>query len=68
LTLAEFKKLLLFARKNKLVKIKCGEFEAELSPQSWLNRKEQKAFENLLSPALDLKQNVSDDDLFWSSK
>lgn len=68
MTLAEFKKLLMFARKNKLVKIKVGEFEAELSPQSWLNRKEQKAFENLLSPALDLKQNVDEDDLYWSAK
>ncbi|NDD05326.1 MAG: hypothetical protein EB078_10500 [Proteobacteria bacterium] len=66
MTLAEFKKLLLFARKNKLVKIKCGDFEAELSPQSWLNRKEQKAFENLLSP--DFKQPVNDEDLFWSAK
>jgi hypothetical protein len=69
MNLTEFKKLVNFARRNKLARIKAGEFEADLSPQSWLSRRDQKAFENLLSPALDpSKEPVNDEDLFWSAK
>lgn len=65
--LKDIKTLVAYARKQKLKSLKVGDFEVELSPQSWLSKHEQKALEVLVNPTPKDKERELYDDLYFSA-
>lgn len=62
------KELISLARKQKLTRIKVGDFEADLSPQAWLSKHEQKALEVLIHPSPEDKEREYLNDLYHSAE
>ena len=65
---AQFKRLIAFAKKNRLTRIRVGDYEADLSPQSWLSKRELKVFESALDPiSPEDKTKLDEEELYYSS-
>ena len=67
LTFADIRQLVSFAKKHRIEKLKFQDLEFEFNHQAFLSKREQSAFQNLLTPTPESKLQEAEDDLYYSA-